>query len=253
MVCSEKLIWSRFVLALVVLVLLSNVAWAADPATTGIILSRGNLQIRVTNNTSRFSSLVDGYRSGYNGLASVIDARQKRNIFEPAGMNLECARVYPKSGPLKDSWNAPRLGPMSIQRIGHFAAKLTQKGTDAAGLNVEIKFKLNRNSTIDQTITTWPDHDVNSTLMLFASYMNLVQNTSLFLRGVREARGGLEWLEMVTPGHPSSASGWTFYEFDNYYRPFDPAGKKWHEYLTDNPLLRQGVWDSSASIAATKA
>ena len=56
---------------------------------------------------------------------------------------------------------------------------------------MEIVFNLGE-TYVDQTITEWPDTDIESSYTFWASYMNLVQNTSLFLHGAlkddKEAR-----------------------------------------------------------------
>lgn len=61
------------------------------------------------------------------------------------------------------------------------------KASEASGLNHEIVFTI-ADSYIDQTITTWPDHDINSSHTFYASYMNQGQNTSLFLHGILQGQ-----------------------------------------------------------------
>jgi hypothetical protein len=104
---------------------------------------------------------------GYNGLAALIDSGQGRNIVTPAGLNYESCRTVPKLGQRQDLWNAPRLAPMIIERLDARTARLSQKGADAAGLNVEIVFNLGE-TYVDQTITEWPDTDIESSYTFWA-------------------------------------------------------------------------------------
>ena len=83
----------------------------------GIKLSKGPLSVRVTTNAERFLSRFDGYVVGYNGLASLRHSGQKKNIFAHAGLNCECASVRPPTGALEGKWNAPRLVPMTIEKV----------------------------------------------------------------------------------------------------------------------------------------
>ncbi len=220
---------------------------AASPEgeLVGVTLSRGPLRIRVVDNTERHVPINDTVQPGYNGLASLIHSEQGRNVFDPAGLNYECSSTSPEAGARKDLWNAPRVAPLTVERVGPHAVKLTQKGAEAAGLNAEIVYSLG-DSCVDQTITTWPDHDIDSSSTFWASYMNLVQNTSLFLRGVLEGEAEPRWLEMTSAGHRGG-------EKDVFFRPFEPQGKAWHEFLTDNPVRRQAIVQTPESVAATES
>ncbi len=207
----------------------------------GAYLTNGPLRARVTDNASRLCPVGDYAMPGYNGLASLIHERQGRNVFAPAGLNYECSGTVPPMGEQKGAWNAPRVAPMALEQLDAHTARLTQKGADAAGLNAEIVFQLGE-TYVDQTITVWPDVDVESSSTFWASYMNLVQNTSLFLRGVLKEEQEAQWLEMTSAGHNGGL----------FFRAFDPHGKAWHEFLTDNPVLRQAIIQTPESVAATE-
>jgi len=215
-----------------------------DGQLVGVVLTNGHLRARIVENTDRLCPLGDSTMPGYNGLASLVDTRQGRNIVTPAGLNYESCKTMPKLGKRQDLWNAPRVAPMMIEQIDAHTARLTQKGADAAGLNVEIVFRLGE-THIDQTITEWPDEDIDSSYTFWASYMNLVQNTSLFLHGVLKGEQEARWLEMTSAGHNGSGTG-------TFFRSCDPTGKAWHEFLTDNPVRRQVVFETPASLAATE-
>ena len=206
----------------------------------GIELSDGALTARVTDNSERFISQSDRAMSGYNGLASLRDSRQGKNIFVHAGLNYECGSAEPKMGRHRDAWNAPRLAPMALERLEGNRVRLSQNGDDAAGLGVMSEYVL-RQPYVDLTVTFWPDVDIDSSTTFWASYMNQVQNTSLFLRGVVRDGDRPTWLEYTSAGH-----GKTF------VRAFDPTGMQWHEYLRDNPVLRQRMEDRPEGVAAAE-
>lgn len=215
-----------------------------DRQLLGVVLTTGHLRARIVDNTDRFCPLGDSMMPGYNGLAALIDSGQGRNIVTPAGLNYESCRTAPKLGQRQDLWNAPRLAPMIIERLDARTARLSQKGADAAGLNVEIVFNLGE-TYVDQTITEWPDTDIESSYTFWASYMNLVQNTSLFLHGALKDDKEARWLEMTSAGHNGSGTG-------TFFRPCDPAGKTWDQFLVDNPVRRQAVIETPESLAATE-
>jgi hypothetical protein len=212
---------------------------AQEVPMVGIQLSDGNLVARVTDNAPRVITQTDAVMSGYNGLASLQDVRRRKNIFVHAGLNYECGSTEPKMGRHQEAWNAPRLAPMMLARVGERSVKLTQRGAEAAGLDMEAVYTLH-DPYVDLTVTFWPDVEIASSSTFWASYLNQVQNTSLFLRGTTGESRERQWFEFASAGH-----GRTF------LRPFDPVGKAWHEYLTDNPVLRQAVEDTPEAIAAT--
>jgi hypothetical protein len=135
---------------------------------------------------------------------------------------------------------------MQIERISDNSVLLTQAAGDAAGLNFRIVFTLG-DYYVDQEITTWPDQDIDSSSSFWASYMNQVQNTSLFLRTPGDNSHGKEWSEISSAGHYASDG------IGIYARPFDPHGKKWFDHLQDNPLTRQQIIESAESRNATLA
>jgi len=215
-----------------------------DRQLVGIVLSNGHLRARIVDNTDRFCPLGDSAMPGYNGLAALIDSGQGRNIVTPAGLNYESCRTVPKLGRRQDLWNAPRVAPMILEKLGDHTVRLSQKGADAAGLNVEIAFSLGE-TYIDQTIMEWPDVDIESSYSFWASYMNLVQNTSLYLHGALKDDRNAQWFEMTSAGHNGSGTG-------TFFRPCDPAGKTWDQFLIDNPVRRQAIIENPASLAATE-
>ncbi len=225
-------------------------AAGSEPASpeselAGIQLWGEPLRMRVVDNVLRQSPLEDATMRGYNGLASLIHKDQNRNVFNPVGLNYECGSSSPETGAQKGVWNAPRVAPLSIEQADGRTVRLTQKGADAAGLNAEIVFRL-AGDHVDQTITVWADTDVQATSTFWASYMNLVQNTSLFVRGTLKGGDEEQWLEMTSAGNGGG-------EKSVFYRPVDPAGKEWHEFLTDNPVRRQAITQTPESVAATEA
>ena len=109
---------------------------------------------------------------------------------------------------------------------------------------MEIVFHLG-DTHLDETITTWPDSDIESSHTFWASYLQFVQNTSLYLRGALSGDSRSQWLEMTSAGHSGMGSG-------TYFRPMDPKGKAWYQFLTDNPVRRQAVFETPASRKATE-
>jgi hypothetical protein len=216
-----------------------------ESGLAGFYLSCGPLTVRVTDNSTRHVTPGDYVAPGYNGLASLIHEDQARNVFAPVGLNYECGSSRPETGEQSGVWNAPRVAPMAIEYVDERTVRLTQKGADAAGVNAEIVFRLDA-THVDQTITLWPDGDVEGLSTFWASYMNLVQNTSLYLRGTLEGAQEARWLEMTSAGHGGK-------EKDVFFRPVEPQGREWHEFLTDNPVRRQAVRQTPESVAATEA
>jgi len=209
----------------------------------GVELVRAPLHLRVVDNSARYFTISDSVGPGMNGLASLIHDEQNKNIFATCGMNLEEAKTEPEAGPLRKLWNAPRVGPMKVEKVGEYSAKLTQKAAETSGLNHEIVFTLGE-GYVDQVITTWPDNDIESSHTFYASYMNQVQNTSLYLRGIPGGEDSAKWLEVTSPGHGGDGS--------MFFRKVEPKGKAWNEFLVDNPVMRQQRFRSAETIAATE-
>ncbi len=210
----------------------------------GVLLVSEHLRVRIVDNTTRINAVDYSPLPGYNGIASLVSTGQERNIFAPAGLDYECSSTVPRMGKRSDLWNAPRVAPITITLVDSRTVRLAQKGSEAAGLNADITFRLGDRS-IDQTITTWPDSDIQSSNTFWASYLLFVQNTSLYLRGELNDDAQPRWLEMTSAGHNSNGNG-------TYFRPCDPAGKTWDEFLTDNPVRRQAIIESPESRAATE-
>jgi hypothetical protein len=215
-----------------------------DRGLPGAMLVNRHLRARIVDNTARINAVDYSVLSGYNGLASLVYTGQERNIFAPAGLDFEICSTTPRMGKRADLWDAPRVAPMAVEQLDAGTVRLAQKGSEAAGLNVEIVFHLG-DPFVDQTITTWPDSDIQSSHTFWASYMLFVQNTSLYLRGCLQDDPRTQWLEMVSAGHNGTGSG-------TYFRPWNPAGRAWYEFLTDNPVRRQAVFETPASRAATE-
>ena len=210
----------------------------------GITIESEQLHVRFVDNSARFVHISDSYQKGMNGIASLIHRNQGKNIFATVGMNLECTHTDPPHGQLKDLWNAPRVGPMEMEQVDPVTVRYTQKASEVSGLNMEMLFTVG-GSFIDQTITIWPDHNIESSSSFFASYMNQVQNTSLFIRTPEGQDGDKQWLEITSAGHNASDGTGVF------SRPFDPEGMSWNDYLIDNPLLRQRIIETPGSRQAT--
>ena len=210
----------------------------------GVTMTCGQLSARFIDNSPRLIHISDNVLPGYNGVAVLMDRRQNKNIFTSTGLNYEICNCVPPSGVEHDKWNAPRVAPMTIEATGPLSVRLAQKGADASGLNVLIDFTLGE-SFVDQTLTAWPDSDIRSSDLLFASYMNQVQNTSLVLRGAVEGESSPRWLEVSKVAHRSKTLIW---------RPFDPAGKRWDQHRSDDPALRQAIeFETPAVVAAAEA
>ncbi len=210
----------------------------------GIVLRRGPLRARVLDNCPRLIHLTDSVTDGGNGLASLIHDGQNKNVFAFCGMNLEECRTEPPAGAARDLDHPPRRAPMGLEAIDPTTALLTQSAQEGAGLNFEIEFALGE-SWVDQTITTWPDHDIRSSHHFYASYVNQVQNTSLFLRGRLDGQGGKQWLEATSPGHGGDGSV--------FFREVELEGMAWHELLADNPVRRQKRFRDEEAVAAARA
>jgi len=206
----------------------------------GIIMTCGPLTARFVDNSPRHLHITDDVSPGYNGLAVLMDQRQNKNIFTSAGLNYECCNLVPPSGAQKDKWNAPRVAPMTLEATGPLSVRYTQKGVDASGLNVLIDFTLG-DHYVDQTFTAWPGEDIQSSDLLFASYLNQVQNTSIYLRGLVEGESSPHWLEVSKVAHRSKTLVW---------RPFDPTGKRWDQYRIDDPALRQAIEHETPAVRA---
>jgi hypothetical protein len=208
----------------------------------GFVIQNHSLKVRIVDNSKRYYSMFDNFMEGMNGVAVLINSDQRKNIFSTTGMNLESTHTDPPFGKFKDVWNAPRVAPMHIDQIDSLTVKLTQSAAEASGLNFEIAYSLGK-YYIDQSITFWPDIDLKSSTAFFASYMNLVQNTSLYLRRPQNSEKPGEWLEVVSAGHGGGG--------EIYARALDPLGLKWYEFNMDNPLLRQAIQQTPETKAAT--
>ncbi len=210
----------------------------------GIVLSCGALRARVVDNSERLMPVADWRADGMNGLASLIHEGQNKNLFASVGMNLEECRTDPPAGAAVDLPHPPRRAPMLLERVDECSARLTQSAAEGAGLNFDIVFSLGE-QWVDQTITVWPDHDIGSSSHFYASYMNQVQNTSLFMRARLDGDAEPRWWEATSPGHGGDGSV--------FYRAVDPEGKEWHEFLIDNPVRRQKRFRDDEVVAAAEA
>jgi len=210
----------------------------------GVLLLSRHLRVRFVDNSTRINSVDYALLPGYNGIASLNYAGQNRDIFAPTGLDFESCSTVPKMGDRSSLWDAPRVAPMILEQVNDSTVRLTQKKYEAAGLNVEIVYRLG-DDYVDQTITTWPDSDIQSSTTFWASYMLFVQNTSFYLHAALKENPHTRWLEMTSAGHNGTGSG-------TYFRPINPAGKMWYQFLTDNPVRRQAVFETPASRAATE-
>lgn len=87
-----------------------SIIQASDPLKheiPGILLENQTLRVRIIDNRIRYNSNLDGYLKGMNGLAALIHADQRKNIFATVGMNLEMTETEPPYGEYQDTWNAP--------------------------------------------------------------------------------------------------------------------------------------------------
>jgi len=217
----------------------------APPELPGILLASPHLRARFVDNSIRLNVAGDGVLPGYSGVASLVYRGQERNIFGPGGLNYETSGVEPRQGQRADLWNAPRMAPMTLEKVDDQTVVLRQKGAEAAGLNAEITYRLG-DCWIDQTITLWPDTDIRSSHTFWASYMLFVRNTSLYLRAALQDDPRMVWREMTSAGHDGTGGG-------TYFRDCAPSGKTWLQFLTDDPVTRQAVFETAASRAATEA
>jgi len=216
---------------------------AAGPP--GIALETDVLRLRITDNSPRFYEVSGHMMSGANGIASLIHKQQRKNIVCGVSANLEYCSVSPPSGALQDRWDAPRHAPATLEQIGPRCARLFWKASEASGMNVSTEFALDGHY-VDHTITLWPDADVESVDILWASWMNNPQNTSLFLHGMVEGETAPRLLEVSRVAHgPHSPLLWRGFEADT----------TWDGHLRDNPVLRQSVEkdDSTKQHAALAA
>lgn len=210
---------------------------------SGIALTSGPLRARIVDNSPRHSHMSDSMMDGMNGVAALIHEEQNKNIYASCGLNYECASTDPPAGKRQDCWDAPRQASLHLERIDENTARLRQKASETSGLNIEFDYHLHA-PYLDHTLTIWPDHNITFARTFWASYMNQVQNTSLFLRGALEDESEVRWYEAASVGH--SGDGLV------RFRPFDPIGKSWHEHLRDNPLLRQSRFQTEESRRAAE-
>jgi hypothetical protein len=213
---------------------------APDADLPGVKLTNEALRVRVVDNAPRYAHVTDTIGEGMNGLALLFNRRQHKNVFSTHGLHYTASTVRPAVG----SGRAPQLAPMQLERTASGTAVLSQKGSEAAGLNVRIEFALGAQH-VDQTVSVSSDAAIEGFDTFWSSTMNQVQCTSLFLEGVVQGGGTPRWLEVASAGMGP--------EGRIYYRDFDPHGKTWAEHLVDNPVLRQKAGADAASIAATRA
>ncbi len=217
---------------------------AAD--ADGVILQSAHLRARVVDNRTR-PKILDDLTVQASGLASLVHASARKNLFSACGLNLQGCKPTPESGPCAGKPVGARDVPVQVTRTGSHSARVVMRGNDHKGLGVTLDYQLG-DQHIDQTITASPDHDLTGFDLFFASYMNGPSNTSIFLQGQLQGDPQPRWYEVASAGHGGPDGG-----DRNYYRPFDPAGKSWDQHLVDNPLLRQRVTADEATIQATRA
>ena len=213
---------------------------APDADLPGIKLTNEKLRVRVVDNAPRYVPVTDIISGGRNGLALVFDRKQHKNIFSDGGLQYVAASARPAGG----AGVSPGNAPMRLEAGEGGSAVLSQRGSDATGLDTRIVFTLGPRH-VDQTVTFSSPRDIGGFDTFWSSSMNQVQCTSLFLQGVLQGGGPPQWLEVTSAG--MGGGGLV------YYRPFDPIGKSWAEHVVDNPVLRQKAGADAVSIAATRA
>jgi hypothetical protein len=205
----------------------------------GIVIENEQLKVRFSDNSPRFVNMYDEFVVGMNGIAFMAHKDQGKNIFAHVGMNLEACHTYPPAGKVHEQPQNTRKAPIKMEKMDEQTVRFFQDADEGAGLNFDITYKVHGHY-VDHTITTWPNHDLDSCSAFWASYMHQLQNTSLFMKKP-DALGG-EYVEVSSPGH----GVWPVFT-----RPYDPNGLTWHEHLRDNPLLRQAIRKSDETMKAT--
>jgi hypothetical protein len=205
----------------------------------GIKLQNEFLKIRVVDNSTRYVQIIDTCTHGLNGIASLIDKKQHKNIFTVYGMNLENVRVYPE--PVNfNTWTENENFVLS--RANDSSVIMSLRREDGL-INFDVQFTLSGHY-IDQTFTVWPGKDLDSLSFFMASKMNQPQNTSLFMRKPASVDPAQPWIEVTSAGHGGQS--------EIFERPFNPIGMDWFDYLRDNPVRRQAIVQSPESLKSTK-
>jgi hypothetical protein len=179
------------------------------------------------------------HRAGYNGVAELMRAGDKHNLFVPelAGLNLE--HIF--SGDAESfGWNIfePRRAPMRLARRSPTRVELGQESTEHWPLRSRLTYEV-EGDAINFTYCgtpladAWKKHGYIG--IFFASYINQPEDMSLqFIGRARAGRGGTNahWIKHLPPKHGVAAN-------------HRPAGSAWDPPLGNRytiPLV-QGISD----------
>ncbi len=210
------------------------IAWAAEEPHSAQLRS-DKLQAVIVDNEAFGTS----HRAGYNGVAELMLAGDKRNIFVPqvAGLNFE--HIF--SGDAESfGWNIfePRRAPMQLVRRSASRIELQQERTEHWPLRSRLTYEI-EGDAINFTYCgtpladAWKKHGYIG--VFFASYIDKPKDMSLeFIGRSRLGRGdtNAHWIKHLPPKHGEAAN-------------HRPAGSAWDPPLDDgiNIPLVNGISD----------
>lgn len=178
------------------------------PAKPYVILTRGDIEAVVVDNSAVDDEVLKDHRAGYSGLAVLRHSRRGENLFVPryAGLNFEhiLSGVAPQDNRVQFE---PRNHPMELRVIHEHAVELCQDATFHHALSSCQRYELLEDGTIQLTVEVAARKPsfVHGYINLFwASYIQQPESLDIHFRGLpagAPANQAPEWIRGVTPSH----------------------------------------------------
>jgi len=175
------------------------------PEKPYVVLKRAGVEAMIVDNRAADDAVLPGHRAGYSGVASLVHARRKENLFVPgyAGLNFE--HVHDGTTKPRDVLFEPRHAPMELRAIDPSTAELYQKATPNYGLESVLRYRLLDDGTIEMTFECIPRERLfkhGYVGLFWASYIHRPESLDIhFLGQEADAPGPARWIRGVTPAH----------------------------------------------------
>ena len=180
------------------------------PEKPYVVLSRGDIEAVIVDNSAVDDETLPGHKAGYGGLAKLIHMRRQENLFVPgyAGLNFE--HIHDGTTRERAVLFEPRHAPLELRVIDPETVELYQAPTPNWKLESCQRFRLLPDGAIELVFECVPHEEVfrNGYIGLFwASYIHQPESLDIYLRGPgpSEEQPTIE-IRGVTPQHGELAT-----------------------------------------------
>ena len=162
-------------------------------------LRRGDLEVIVRDNNA-----FGVEESGYNGIALLSHTREPRNLFSPAGLNLEHIFDGERRPEVWEERVEPRYAPMVLTRPSAMTVQLHQPSTPQHKLESWTTLTVTPPHYIDFVFEctplaqTYPRGYIG---LFWASYLNAPENLAIHFIGKAPDERSLRWVQHASNDH----------------------------------------------------